>query len=326
MEVNEQIKNFKDLTNSYKITSIIISAKELGVFKVLTNEKISLEGISKELNIKAERLEPILNMLAFYNLIQKEDDKYFLSTYNDVLNSNSEYNQIGYIDFAETIMKRYQNLDKAVKNENIAKSNFNNLTAEEAKSFANGMEANAIPQAKFLMKNYNFTNHKILDIGAGSGTYLINVAKNDNTVTGKMLDLPAMSKLQNDRIKENNLQNRLVSEECDYNSNFPTEKYDDVFLFAVVHQEHEENLKKLINNIYEILNPKGRLFLTSFFLNEDKISPKFAVQFAVEMIASSNDGKVYTFNEIEKILKTRFDNLQKIEDIPGPATLYIATK
>ena len=121
MEVNEQIKNFKDLTNSYKIASIIISAKELGVFKVLTNEKISLEGISKELNIKAERLEPILNMLAFYNLIQKEDDKYFLSTYNDVLNSNSEYNQIGYIGFAETIMKRYQNLDKAVKNENIAK-------------------------------------------------------------------------------------------------------------------------------------------------------------------------------------------------------------
>ena len=169
-------------------------------------------------------------------------------------------------------------------------------------------------------------NKKILDIGAGAGTYLINVAKNDNTVTGKMLDLPAMSKLQNDRIKENNLQNRLVSEECDYNSNFPIEKYDDVFLFAVVHQEHEENLKKLINNIYEILNPKGRLFLTSFFLNEDKISPKFAVQFAVEMIASSNDGKVYTFNEIEKILKTRFDNLQKIEDIPGPATLYIATK
>lgn len=326
MDVNEQIKNFKDLVNSYKITSIIVSAKELGIFKILTNQKISLEEISMKLNIKAERIEPILNMLAFYNLIQKEEDNYFLNTYNEVLNMNSKYNQIGYINFAETIIKRYQNLEQAVRNDNIAKGNFNNLTEQEAKNFASGMEANAIPQAKFLIENFKFTNHKILDIGAGAGTYLLTVAKNDDTVTGKMLDLPEMSKLQNERIKKNNLEDRLLSEACDYNLQFPTEKYDDVFLFAVVHQEHEKNLNKLISNIYEVLNPNGRLFLTSFFLNEDKISPKFAVQFAVEMIASSNDGKVYTFNEIENIIKTKFSNIKKIENIPGPATLYIAEK
>lgn len=180
-------------------------------------------------------------MLAFYKLIQKEDSTYFLNTYNDVLNLNSEFNQLGYIDFAETIIKRYQKLDNSIKNENVSKNNFDDLTQEGAESF-------------------------------------------------------------------------------------PTEKYDDVFLFAVVHQEHEKNLKKLIDNIYNILNPNGRLFLTSFFLNENKISPKFAVQFAVEMIASSNDGKVYTFNEIESIIKTKFSDFEKIEDIPGPATLYVAMK
>lgn len=44
------------------------------------------------------------------------------------------------------------------------------------------------------------------------------------------------------------------------------------------------------------------------------------------MIASSNDGKVYTFNEIESIIKTKFSDFEKIEDIPGPATLYVAMK
>ena len=326
MEVNEQIKNFKDLVNSYKVTSIIIAAKEIGLFNILTNNKISVEEIAKRLKLERDRIEPILNMLAFYNLIQKEDSTYFLNTYNDVLNLNSEFNQLGYIDFAETIIKRYQKLDNSIKNENVSKNNFDDLTQEGAESFAKGMEANALPQAKYLINTYKFTKHRILDIGAGAGTYLINVAKNDNTVTGKMIDLPVMSKLQNERIKKNNLGNRLFSESCDYNLSFPTEKYDDVFLFAVVHQEHEKNLKKLIDNIYNILNPNGRLFLTSFFLNENKISPKFAVQFAVEMIASSNDGKVYTFNEIESIIKTKFSDFEKIEDIPGPATLYVAMK
>lgn len=52
MEVNEQIKNFKDLVNSYKVTSIIIAAKEIGLFNILTNNKISVEEIAKRLKLE----------------------------------------------------------------------------------------------------------------------------------------------------------------------------------------------------------------------------------------------------------------------------------
>ena len=60
MEVNEQIKNFKDLVNSYKVTSIIIAAKEIGLFNILTNNKISVEEIAKRLKLERDRIEPIL--------------------------------------------------------------------------------------------------------------------------------------------------------------------------------------------------------------------------------------------------------------------------
>ena len=48
--------------------------------------KRQVEEIAKRLKLERDRIEPILNMLAFYNLIQKEDSTYFLNTYNDVLN------------------------------------------------------------------------------------------------------------------------------------------------------------------------------------------------------------------------------------------------
>ena len=327
MEIKEQAKKFKEMINSYKLTYIIISANNIKLFDCLDNKGKTLAQIARKLNLEEGKIEPILNALTFYKIISKTNDTYYLKEYNEVLNKNSEYNQLGYINFAETVIKKYQNLENAIKNEGVSTNNFKQLTEKEAESFMKGMDANAITQAKFIAENYDFNNHKILDVGAGAGTYSITVAKKYETVTGKMIDLPEMVKIQNKRINQEGLQGRMISESYDYNSNFPTENYEDVFLFAVIHQEPENNVKKLLENIYTVLKPNGRLFLTSFFLNEDKISPEFSVQFAIEMLINTEKGKAYTHNEIQKLInKSNFKEIERVDEIPGPATLYIAKK
>lgn len=327
MDIKEQTSNFKHMINNYKLTYIIISSNDIGIFDCLSKESKSLLQMSEELQIEENRLEPILNALTFYKIVDKNEKGYYLSKYNDILNKNSKYNQKGYIDFAKTIIKKYEVLENSIKSKDFATNNFNELTEKNAESFMKGMEANAIPQAKFIADNYIFENHRILDIGAGVGTYLITVAKKYKTVKGKMIDLPEIVKIQHKKIEKEQLQEQIISEECNYNLSFPTEKYDDVFLFAVAHQEPKENLNKLLNNIYKVLKPNGRLFLTSFFLNEDKVSPEFSVQFAVEMLMNSNNGKVYTHKEIENLMnENNFKEIQRIDKIPSPATLYIAKK
>ena len=226
-----------------------------------------------------------------------EEATKLLDEYKNVLLNSSKFNQTGYINFAKTIMEKYNNLE------------------------------NAIPQAEYIASKYDFESHTILDIGAGAGTYLINVSKKYKSVVGTMIDLPQISKIQNRNIEKENLQDRLKSISCDYNNDFPTGAYDDVFLFAIVHQEPKENLKRLLDNIYSILKPNGRVFLTSFFLNDDKISPEFSVQFAIEMLVNSKNGKVYTHNEIKQLLReSKFKKIERIDEIPSPATLYLAQK
>lgn len=327
MNIKTEMSNFKSMVNSYKLTNLIIAANNIGIFNCLTERDKSIEQIAKELEVMSNRIEPILNGLVFYKIISKNEKGYYLDEYKDVLLKDSKFNQTGYINFAQTIMKKYNNLENAIKNNDISISNFKKLTDEQAESFIQGMQANAIPQAEYITSKYDFENHTILDIGAGAGTYLINVSKKYKSVTGTMIDLPQVSKIQNRNIEKENLQDRLKSVSCDYNNDFPNRFYDDIFLFAVVHQEPEENLKRLLNNIYSVLKPNGRLFLTSFFLNDDKISPEFSVQFAIEMIASSQNGKVYTHSEINDLLKKcNFSNIERIDEIPSPATLYIAKR
>ena len=327
MDIKEEISSFKSMINSYKLTNLIITANSIGIFNCLSESDKSIEQIAREVDVISDRIEPILNGLVFYKIISKNENGYYLDEYKNVLSSSSKFNQTGYINFAKTIMKKYNNLENTIKNNELSISNFKDLTNEQAESFIQGMQANAIPQAEYIESKYNFENHTILDIGAGAGTYLINVSKKDKSVVGTMIDLPQVSKIQNRNIEKENLQDRLKSISCDYNNDFPDGVYDDVFLFAVVHQEPKENLKRLLDNIYSILKPNGRLFLTSFFLNDDKISPEFSVQFAIEMLASSKNGKVYTHSEIKKLLKeSKFSNIERIDEFPSPATLYIARK
>ena len=327
MEVKEQIKKLKEMINGYKLTYLIMSANNIGLWNILDDKGKTLTQIAMELHLEEDRIEPILNGLTFHKMISKNNNSYYLEEYNEVLNKNSEYNQLGYIQFAETIIKRYENLEKAIKNKEAATNSFKELTEKDAESFMQGMNANAINPSKFIAENYDFDNHTILDVAAGAGTYSITVAKKYKNVTAKMIDLPEMVKIQNKRIHQEGLEDRLTSEIYDYNINFPTGNYDDVFLFAVVHQEPEEHIRKLLDNIYTVLKPNGRLFLTSFFLNEDKISPEYSVQFAIEMLINTEKGKAYTHNEIQSLIKkSQFKEIERVDEIPGPATLYIAKK
>ena len=327
MNIKEEISSFKSMINSYKLTNIIITANNIRIFNCLSENDKSVEQIARELNVLSDRIEPILNGLVFYKIISKNENGYYLDEYKNVLLNSSKFNQTGYINFAKTIMEKYNNLENAIRNNDLSTSNFKDLTNEQAESFIQGMQANAIPQAEYIASKYDFESHIILDIGAGAGTYLINVSKKYKSVVGTMIDLPQISKIQNRNIEKENLQDRLKSISCDYNNDFPTGAYDDVFLFAIVHQEPKENLKRLLDNIYSILKPNGRVFLTSFFLNDDKISPEFSVQFAIEMLVNSKNGKVYTHNEIKQLLReSKFKKIERIDEIPSPATLYLAQK
>ena len=327
MEIKEQTKKMKEMINGYKLTYLIMSANNIGLLNILDDKGKTLTQIAMELNLEEDRIEPILNGLTFHKIISKNKNSYYLEEYNEVLNKNSEYNQLGYIKFAQTIIKRYENLENAIKNKETATNSFKDLTEKDAESFMQGMNANAINPSKFIAENYDFDNHTILDVAAGAGTYSITVAKKYKNVTAKMIDLPEMVKIQNKRIHQEGLEERLTSEIYDYNINFPTGNYDDVFLFAVVHQEPEEHIRKLLDNIYTVLKPNGRLFLTSFFLNEDKISPEYSVQFAIEMLINTEKGKAYTHNEIQSLIKkSQFKEIERVDEIPGPTTLYIAKK
>lgn len=330
MSIPEQIGNIRRQVNGYKISELLMSTEDLGLFKALTEFGGKVDTLAELLDIEQDRLTALLNALVSAGFLEKEGSIYSISDEYQLLSPDNARSQTGYISYARAVRRRWMHLADAVKSEEVARESFAEITGasrDTAHSFMSAMDANAKPQAALLSREYNFEGHRILDIGAGAGTYAIAVGKEYPTSSGVLLDLPNVLPLTQEFVEPTNIAERFDIVAADYNDALPDGPFDDIFLFAIIHQEPEGRAYSLLKRAHDALKPGGRLFLSSFFLEEDRTAPPFAAMFAVEMLVMVPQGHVYTNVEIERLLeKAGFETYNLRVDIPGPASWYVCEK
>jgi demethylspheroidene O-methyltransferase len=217
-----------------------------------------------------------------------------------------------------------------MKKKTTSIDNFNSVTGgdkDSTRAFLQAMNVNALPQSRYIVDKFDFANHKFIDIGAGYGTYSVAIAKKYENVQGIAFDLPMAAEIIEENVQAEKVEEKVRVLSGTYKKDLPNDKFDDAFLFAVIHQEDASSAEELIKDAYTRLKEGGRLFVTSFFLDDTRTEPEFSVLFGVEMLVASEKGKVYSHSEIQQIIKNvGFSKIDRYNDIPGPATLYVAVK
>ena len=329
MDTAKQMRDIRERVNGYKLSQVLITVESLGIFAALSSGATNICELANRVGVSAERLAVLLNVLVAAGLLSRQGDTYGFSEGGSILNTNDANCQNGYIRYAANVRDRWLDLPKAVRDASAAKPNFNAITGanpQVALSFAEAMDANAKPQAEFIAQRYDFQDARILDVGAGAGTYSLTVGKKYPGSSGILMELPSMANITESFVQRASLRGRFQVVGRDYRDTFPNGGFSDVFVFAVVHQEPDANVLSLFRKAYDSLRAGGRLFVTSFFLDESRTAPPFSVMFAAEMLVMVPTGKVYTHVEIHGLLEQAgFPRIDRVDDIPGPATLYIAS-
>jgi SAM-dependent methyltransferase len=105
-----------------------------------------------------------------------------------------------------------------------------------------------------------------------------------------------------------------------------TGKYDLVLLSAICHMFAPQENEQLLQRAYQALAPKGRLVISDFVLEPDKISPRFAALFSLNMLVGTRAGASYSEPEYTDWMKhAGFAEVKRVR-LPGPANLMIGTK
>lgn len=321
----------KPVVYGIKLAQLLITAEEIQLFDRLSSGPAPAQRLASDLHLEEVYLRRVLNALVASSILLLSDDStYSISGDWSTLIPGGQFSQNGYLRYAHVVKQCWGDLTSALRDEDVRKRNASLITGGNdvaTRAFIDAMDANARSGARQIASEWDFSNHRILDVGGGSGIYLIEVTSVSEHVRGVVFDLPSVTSIAEERIAQAGLNENIVAISGDYNDTLPEGVFDDIVLFAVVHQQGPNKNKKLLRRIYEQLENGGRLFVTSFFTNEHGTAPPFAAYFAVEMTVMIPGGQVYTNAEMESMLKDAgFVEVKKIENILSPATLYIAKK
>src|SRR6185436_18795019 len=167
---------------------------------------------------------------------------------------------------------------------------------------------------------------KLLDVGTGSGVWGIGLAQQSPLVKVTALDLPNVLDVTRQMATRFNLADRFSYLPGDFHSvDFGT-GYNLVTFGHILHMESVEQNRQLLKKAAAALAPKGTVVISEFLVNQDRSGPPMGLIFAVNMLAHTENGDTFSFEEISGWLKEAgLVNPRKIEP-GGPVGIVMADK
>jgi acetylserotonin N-methyltransferase len=185
------------------------------------------------------------------------------------------------------------------------------VSLEDARRTAAVMHAHSLPAAIVAAREYDFKGvHRILDIGGGSGCFMIAMAQAHPHLHCTIMDLPAMCEVAQGYIRSGGVSDRVDTIAVDmFRHDWPA-GYDAVFFSNVWHDWNFRTCKWLGERAFEILPSGGRIILHEMLLNDDGAGPSPAAAFSLLMLLATQ-GQQFTFAELKGILESaKFSDVQ----------------
>lgn len=167
---------------------------------------------------------------------------------------------------------------------------------------------------------------KQLDIGTGSGVWGIGFAQQSPEVTVTAQDLPDVLDVTRQMATRFKVADRFSYLPGDFHTvDFGT-GYNLVTIGHILHMESVDQNRQLLKKTAAALAPKGTVVISEFLVNQDRSGPPMGLIFAVNMLAHTENGDTFSFEEISGWLKEAgLVNPRKL-DTGGPVGLVLADK
>lgn len=308
-----------ELSGMFQLSRIFLVACELDIFSRLSPRPKGIEELSKELGINSRSLEIFLNGLCATGVLKKEGDVYANSPEaEEYLVKGKESYRGNIFMHASFYWDQWSDLKKTLvsgKNQTGFQQFWLKEDRERINAFIRGMDNIARDLAPLMLEHFNLEGKKsMLDLGGGPGTYSIAFLRKYPELMSTIFDLPMPLKIARENIERNALDKRVSLKPGDFLKDDIGQGYDFVWMSHILHSNSDEECRHLIKKVFKALGKKGIVGIHDFFLNRDKVSPRFAAIFAVHMLAVTEKGRTYTHEEVSGWLeKVGFGDIEVIE-------------
>ena len=176
------------------------------------------------------------------------------------------------------------------------------ISIEQAREIAARMHGHSLPAAVAAARHYDAGNiSRILDVGGGSGCFMIAMAQEHPQLRCTIMELPAMCEIAKAYIKSGEVADRVDTVAVDMFRQPWPEGYDAIFFSNVWHDWNFRTCQSLAERSYQVLPAGGRIMLHEMLLDDHGGGPPTAAAFSMLMLLATQ-GQQFTFAEIQSIL------------------------
>jgi predicted transcriptional regulator len=308
------------LTHTYQ--GAIVVADDMGIFKALGERPATISELAERLDFDQRATSVLVRLLASLGLLVSREDRFQLADTARVYLQKSSPFYWGHMMRSGVNEWHVSTITEALKKKDSANSvgpegtpkptgsgrsadgwAQGNISIEQASNIAAMMHAHSLLSAIGVARNYDFTGIKrILDVGGGSGCFMIAIAQAHPTLRSTILELPTMCEVAKSYIQAGRVADRVDTLPTDmFRQPWPN-GYDTVFFSNIWHDWNFRTCTWLAERTFEILPSGGRIMLHEMLLDDDGAGPVTAAGFSMLMLLATQ-GQQFTFGELKEILE-----------------------
>jgi len=202
---------------------------------------------------------------------------------------------------------------------------YEHLTVEDARKYHAATYSIGAGAARRFSRRVDLSKRsKLLDLGGGSGAYSINAVKTYPKLRAVVLDLPPVTEVTKEYVKQNGVEDRVTTLPGDFTKTpFPND-VDAVVMASNLPIYDEQMIQLVVNKVHAALLPGGEFHLVGEMIDDNRRGPLDAALWGMNEAIGHSGGKTHTIAEcIAYFKQAGFTNISDEVFVPG--TLHRVT-
>ena len=192
---------------------------------------------------------------------------------------------------------------------------------------AMGIGRTVVPMLDLTSPLPTSTSHlRLLDLAGGPGAYAILMCQANPGMKCVTVDLPAISAEAKGYVAQFGLSDRIECRAGSYHTDeYEAESYDAVTIFGALHQESPAQIVDILKRANRALKKGGRLLVLDMMTDRTHAAPKFSALFAVNMALTTENGWVFSDEELKGWMREAGFEPGETRPVPPPMPHWLVT-
>ena len=304
----------------------LFAASEIGLFEALADGPATLDEIAKKTGVPARTVGIAVAAMVSLGLIEQEAGRYRNSAAVAAFLAGKPGPDLRpMLRFWDTISyPTWQKLAEALRT-GQGQAQFGKFDSLQQQIFSAGVEAFSAPVAAALAAAYDFSGHrKLLDVGGGTGSFLLAVLRKYPALRGTLFELPGTCEVARRRLAKEAEATRIDVVEGDIFKTAPPGDHDAVLVANVIHVLSAAHNLELLKKIRATVSSGARLLLADLWTDPTHSQPPGAALISGEFLVIAGEGQAYSEQEADDWLGQAGWRKVDRKPLAGPASLIVA--